>query len=86
MTAGGTDICIWHVLGSGKLVQRITAHQKTATSVMVMDTSGGAEPQVVSAGLDGHIKVCPPPTHTHTGLHAKGGLPTIVFTGGCHGG
>ena len=68
MTAGGTDICIWHVLGSGKLVQRITAHQKTATSVMVMDTSGGAEPQVVSAGLDGHVKVRP-----LIALHAKCG-------------
>ena len=58
VTAGGTDICIWHMLNSGQLVQRVTAHQKTVTSVLVAALAGaGAEPHVLSAGLDGHIKV-----------------------------
>lgn len=59
MTAGGTDICIWSMLGSGQLVQRVVAHQKTATSVLVAALAG-AEPHVLSAGLDGHIKVSRP--------------------------
>lgn len=56
VTAGGTDLCIWHMLHSGQLLQRITAHQKTATSVVVT-AMAGAEPHIMSAGLDGHVKV-----------------------------
>lgn len=56
VTAGGTDVCVWHLLHSGQLVQRITAHQKTATSVIVA-AMAGEEAHVMSAGLDGHVKV-----------------------------
>ena len=56
VTAGGTDLCIWHLLHSGQLVRRVTAHQKTVTSVVV-GSLGGAEPHVLTAGLDGHVKV-----------------------------
>lgn len=56
VTAGGTDICIWHMLGSGQLVHRISAHQKTVTSVLVASMTGQA-PHIMSAGLDGYVKV-----------------------------
>jgi U3 small nucleolar RNA-associated protein 15 len=56
VTAGGSDLCIWHVLQSGQLVQRVTAHQKTVTSVAIAALAG-PQPHVVSAGLDGHVKV-----------------------------
>lgn len=56
VTAGGTDVCIWHLLGSGQLVRRVTMHQKTITSVLVA-AMAGAEPHVMTAGLDGHVKV-----------------------------
>ena len=56
VTAGSTQVCVWHVLGGGQLVHRITAHQKTATSVVVAALAG-AQPHLVSAGLDGHVKV-----------------------------
>lgn len=56
VTAGGTDVCVWHMLHSGQLVHRITAHQKTATSVLV-SALAGAQPHITSAGLDGHVKV-----------------------------
>ncbi|KAL4433601.1 hypothetical protein ABPG75_000042 [Micractinium tetrahymenae] len=68
VTAGGTDICIWSMLGSGQLVQRITAHQKTATSVLVAPLAG-AEPHVLSAGLDGHIKVIDPESYRPLTIH-----------------
>ncbi len=55
VTAGGTDICIWSMFSSGRLVQRVIAHQKTATSVLVAALAG-AKAQVLSAGLDGQIK------------------------------
>lgn len=44
------------MLGSGQLVQRITAHQKTATSVVVAPMVD-AEAHIISSGLDGHVKV-----------------------------
>jgi WD40 repeat protein len=68
-TASGTDICIWDVAGGGRLMQRIAVHKKTATGVLVTQLLG-SKPHVVSAGLDGHVKVgiqhdclqCPFPT------------------------
>lgn len=68
VTAGGTDICIWSMLGSGQLVQRVVAHQKTATSVLVAALAG-AEPHVLSAGLDGHIKVIDSETFRPFSVH-----------------
>ena len=56
VTAGGTDLCFWQLLQSGQLVQRVTAHQKTITSVVVAALAS-SQPHVVSAGLDGHVKV-----------------------------
>lgn len=68
VTAGGTDICIWSMLGSGQLVQRITAHQKTATSVLVAAMAGD-RPHIMSAGLDGHVKVIDGTTYRPFTVH-----------------
>lgn len=66
-TASGTDICIWDVAG-GRLVQRVAVHKKTATCVLVAQMIG-SKPHIVSAGLDGHVKVgC---WHSFHGRHAK---------------
>lgn len=68
VTAGGTDVCIWSMLGSGQLVQRVTAHQKTVTCVLAAPLVG-AEPHVLSAGLDGHVKVVDPETYRPFTVH-----------------
>lgn len=74
VTAGGTDVCIWHMLQSGQLVQRVTAHQKTVTSVVVAALAS-PQPHIVSAGLDGHVKVCEPAAWL--GGQWRGGATTI---------
>ncbi|KAL4450608.1 hypothetical protein ABPG77_000964 [Micractinium sp. CCAP 211/92] len=68
VTAGGTDICIWSMFSSGRLVQRVIAHQKTATSVLVAALAG-AKAQVLSAGLDGQIKVIDSETYRPVTVH-----------------
>ncbi|KAL4854143.1 U3 small nucleolar RNA-associated protein 15 [Chlorella vulgaris] len=68
VTAGGTDICIWHMLGSGQLVHRISAHQKTVTSVLVASMTGQA-PHIMSAGLDGYVKTLDAETYQPSKVH-----------------
>lgn len=59
-TAGGPSVCVWDVAAGGRLLQRLTNHQKTVTSVDVvdvLDAGGAAGARLVSGALDGHVKV-----------------------------
>lgn len=63
VTAGGTQLCCWDLLSGGRLLHKFVAHQKTITSVHVqqMHHSGSLHGvRIVSASLDGHMKVFDP--------------------------
>lgn len=53
LTASGNEMKVWDLLGGGRLIHRFSNHQKNITS-LAMDGSGT---RVLSAGLDGHVKV-----------------------------
>lgn len=53
VSAGGGDVKLWDVIGGGRLLQTLSAHQKTVTSVAA-DSSGS---RLLSAGLDQLLKV-----------------------------
>lgn len=61
ITAGGQQLCCWDLVSGGRLLHKLTAHQKTITSVAVQHidsgSSGAKELRVISASLDGHVKV-----------------------------
>ena len=61
VTAGGQHLCCWDIIGGGRLLHRLTAHQKTVTSVAVrhIDTGSGDAGglRILSGSLDGHLKV-----------------------------
>lgn len=40
VSVGGEDVCVWDVLGGGRLLQRLRSHQKTITTVHVHDDAG----------------------------------------------
>eukprot|EP00899_Mesostigma_viride_P017373 jgi/Mesvir1/25637/Mv01855-RA.1 len=63
-TSAGNDVFIWDVLSGGRLMQRVSNHLKTVTSLQVghpalsydgLDTVPG--PRLLSASLDGHVKI-----------------------------
>ena len=59
-TAGGNHVCIWDVLGGGRLLARLSNHQKTVTSLAVSPLAGpasSAAPRLLTGSLDGHIKI-----------------------------
>ncbi|KAK3269238.1 hypothetical protein CYMTET_22303 [Cymbomonas tetramitiformis] len=67
-TAGGTSVCIWDVLGGGKLLRRVTSHQKTVTCVKIIADIGppsllggedapNASTRMITGSLDGHLKI-----------------------------
>ncbi len=61
VTAGGTSLCVWDMLASGRLLQRLSQHQKTVTCVALSPLAGpdsAAAPRMLSGSLDGHVKVC----------------------------
>ncbi len=61
MTAGGTSLCVWDMLAGGRLLQRLSQHQKTVTCVALSPLAGpdsAAAPRMLSGSLDGHVKVC----------------------------
>ncbi|KAI5736769.1 hypothetical protein M8J76_006865 [Diaphorina citri] len=53
VTGGGLDVCIWDMLGGGKLLHKFTCHHKTVTSLCL--ASGGK--RLISASLDHHAKI-----------------------------
>ena len=59
-SAGGTAVTLWDLAAGGKALQRIASHQKTVTSVSVVevqDPSGRGSARLLSSALDGHVKV-----------------------------
>eukprot|EP00249_Psilotum_nudum_P015402 c25310_g1_i1 orf=329-1921(-) len=62
-TAGGNFVKIWDVLGGGRLIQVLGSHQKTVTSLQITSpvkpspTLVEASPRLLTASLDGHVKV-----------------------------
>ena len=61
VTAGGTCLCVWDMLAGGRLLQRLSQHQKTVTCVALSPLAGpdsAAAPRMLSGSLDGHVKVC----------------------------
>ena len=53
ISAGGNEIKVWDILGGGRLVRSWSNHQKTITSLCL----DGTENRILSAGLDGHVKI-----------------------------
>ncbi len=53
LSAGGNTIKVWDLLGGGKLLNEFSNHQKTITCI----TLDGTGSRVISAGLDGHVKI-----------------------------
>lgn len=60
VSAGGNYLCVWDILGGGRLLRRLENHQKTVTSARVVAHAGSSvEPgaRLVTGSLDGHVKV-----------------------------
>ena len=60
VTAGGTSLCVWDMMTGGRLLQRLSQHQKTVTCVVLSPMAGpdsAAAPRMLSGSLDGHVKV-----------------------------
>ena len=60
VTAGGTSLCVWDMMAGGRLLRRLSQHQKTVTCVALSPLAGpdtAAAPRMLSGSLDGHVKV-----------------------------
>lgn len=60
VTAGGTSLCVWDIMAGGRLLHRLSQHQKTVTCVALSPLAGpdsAAAPRMLSGSLDGHVKV-----------------------------
>ena len=78
ITAGGSHLCCWDLFSGGRLLHKLSAHQKTITSVLVRhvpivsalqsnsNASSGGALRIMSSSLDGHIKVFDPETFQAT--------------------
>ncbi|RHY02168.1 hypothetical protein DYB37_011904 [Aphanomyces astaci] len=53
LSAGDNTIKVWDLLSGGKLLHEFSSHQKTITSL----TLDGTNTRLVSASLDGHVKI-----------------------------
>lgn len=53
LSASGNKVKIWDLLGGGKLIHTFSNHSKDITSL----TMDGSSSRILSAGLDGHVKV-----------------------------
>ncbi len=60
VSAGGNQLCIWDLVGGGRLLRRLTNFQKTVTCVELSPLAGpdsAAAPRMLAGSLDGHVKV-----------------------------
>lgn len=60
MTAGGNSVCVWDVVGGGRLLKKLTNFQKTVSCVRLSPVAGpdsAAAPRLLAGSLDGHVKV-----------------------------
>ena len=73
VTAGGTSLCVWDIMAGGRLLHRLSQHQKTVTCVALSPLAGpdsAAAPRMLSGSLDGHVKVCDMPEEIPACCHA----------------
>mmetsp|Transcript_5412 Transcript_5412/g.11948 ORF Transcript_5412/g.11948 Transcript_5412/m.11948 type:complete len:530 (-) Transcript_5412:1074-2663(-) len=59
-TAGGNSLCIWDIVGGGRLLRRFTNFQKTVTCIRLSPMAGpdtAAAPRLLAGSLDGHVKI-----------------------------
>ncbi|KAG1655036.1 hypothetical protein FOA52_008787 [Chlamydomonas sp. UWO 241] len=60
VSAGGNQLCVWDLVGGGRLLRRLTNFQKTVTSVLMSPLAGpdsAAAPRMLAGSLDGHVKI-----------------------------
>ncbi|KAF8055723.1 utp15 [Scenedesmus sp. PABB004] len=60
VSAGGTSLCVWDVMGGGRLLRRLPNFQKTVSCVSLSPRAGpdaAAAPRLLAGSLDGHVKV-----------------------------
>ncbi|KAJ0984542.1 hypothetical protein J5N97_002898 [Dioscorea zingiberensis] len=60
VTAGGSVVKVWDVIGGGRLIHSMETHNKTVTSLCLGkfgDESGGKESRILSVSIDGYLKV-----------------------------
>lgn len=60
VSVGGNYLCVWDLLSGGRLLKRVANHQKTITCVRVAPAAGSSinpAPRLMTASLDGHVKV-----------------------------
>jgi len=61
VTAGGNQLCVWDLVGGGRLLKKLSNFQKTVTAVRLSPMAGPdsmAAPRLLAGSLDGHVKVC----------------------------
>lgn len=82
MTAGGPQVCVWDLLGGGRLLHKLTHHQKTVTCLCMSPTAGPAAavaaPRLLTGSLDGHVKV-----RGHTTSHDSHSCSLCIFQFHC---
>lgn len=60
VTAGGNQLCVWDMVGGGRLLRKLSNFQKTVTCVRLSPMAGPdsmAAPRLLAGSLDGHVKV-----------------------------
>ncbi|GIL86712.1 hypothetical protein Vretimale_19807 [Volvox reticuliferus] len=60
VTAGGNYLCVWDILGGGRLLKRLDNFQKTVTCIRLSPLAGpesAAAPRMLAGSLDGHVKI-----------------------------
>lgn len=71
VSAGGPQVCVWDVLGGGRLLHRLSNYQKTVTCLCLSPAAGpasaAAAPRLLVGSLDGHVKVCNRCLHVYAG-------------------
>lgn len=60
VTAGGNYLCVWDLVGGGRLLKKLSNFQKTVTCVALSPLAGpesAAAPRLLAGSLDGHVKI-----------------------------
>ncbi|KAJ9528735.1 hypothetical protein QJQ45_020637 [Haematococcus lacustris] len=60
VSAGGNSLCVWDLVGGGRLLHRLANFQKTVSCVRIAAAavpSSSAAPRLLAGSLDGHVKV-----------------------------
>lgn len=50
-------MCVWDVLGTGRMLRRLEKHHKTITAVGMINCDEISGPRLVSTSLDQHLKI-----------------------------